>query len=93
MTETKKRPTLHVARTEPSRCRLGDYTQEQRKRLTVAELIIVMGPAHVNHQDFKPKSRSLLPMPNLTGVHGHVIEEYHVSLWALMKRALRWVLA
>ena len=36
--------------------------------MTAAELRTAMGPFHVQHSDFKERPRSLLPMPNLSGV-------------------------
>ena len=47
---------------------LADTTWEQRRKMTAAELIELMGPFHVHHPDFKERQHPLLPMKNLAGV-------------------------
>ena len=72
--------------------RWNSLTQEDRRRMTVPELIKAMGELHVNHPAFKPKPRSLLPMPNLAGVQP-MISEHHMSFWRLIKQTIRFALA
>jgi len=71
-------------------------TQEQRKALTIKQLIVAMGPLHVNHPQFQQRPRSLLPLPNLTGVNGHVIEHsdrrWHVQIKMALVHFLAWVI-
>ena len=47
---------------------LADTTWEQRRQMTAAELIELMGPLHVHHPKFKERAHRLLPMKNLAGV-------------------------
>ena len=93
-----KRPTLHVAQPEESdpltawRERWNKLTQEDRARMTVPELIKAMGPLHALDKRFVKRPRSLLPLPNLTGVHGHVIEHHDARFRAQWKRMIAWAL-
>lgn len=69
---------------------LAATTWEQRRRMTAAELIKLMGPLHVSHPEYQPRSHSLLPMPNLAG-RQPVFEASDETFWSLCKRALRWM--
>ena len=80
-------PRLPEPEPEPG---LGSVTWEQRRRMTAAELIKLMGPLHVNHPDYKARSRSLLPMPNLAD-RQPVFECKDPSFWALCKSFIHWV--
>lgn len=86
------KPALHVMPREPARCRLGETTWEQRRTMTAAELIKLMGPLHVDHADFKPRPRSLLPMPNLTGLHGDVVQCYDSGIFAHLRQFILWAM-
>ena len=82
------RPRLIV--TEEHLIGLDRTTQESRKRMTVPELIAAMGSSHVNHPQFKPRPRSLLPLPNITNVNGRVIECYDARLMAQIRKLISW---
>ena len=47
---------------------LADTTWDQRRKMTAAELIELMGPFHVHHPDFKERPHPLLPTKNFAGV-------------------------
>lgn len=68
-------------------------TWEQRKLMTAAELVTAMGALHVSHADFKARPLSLLPMPNIAGRNGPVIEGYDPGFFgqvaALFRMAVR----
>lgn len=57
--------------------------------MTAAELIQIMGPLHVNHPQFEPRPRSLLPMPNLAGEQP-TVSAFKATFWAEFRRAFRW---
>jgi len=84
------KPRLHVADEAP-KTGLDATTWEQRRRLTAEELIKLMDSLHVNHPQFKPRSRSLLPMPNLAGKQP-VIQHCDVSLFGQLRALLQWIL-
>lgn len=88
---TLHRPQLIV--TQPERIRgLGSTTQEQRKRMTVPELIALMGPLHVHHADYKPRAHTSLCKPeNLAGKQS-VISHTDASILGQFKAAFLWVL-
>ena len=69
---------------------LAAPTWEQRRRMTAAELIKLMGPLHINHPDYQPRLGGMLPMPNLAG-RRPVFEGSDETFWSLMRRVLRWV--
>ena len=83
----KPRTLIEVPRSDPQG--LGRTTWEERRKMTAAELIELMGPLHVNHPKYKAKARSLLPIPNIAGLQP-VYECKDPSFWALCKSAIRW---
>ena len=96
-------PTLLIGEvgieTDTKRIKIGDgatawnsLSWEQRRELSTEELIKAMGPLHAHHPDFKAKPRTLLPVPNLTGVNGAVIEGYNCGLTAQIKQIFKWAL-
>lgn len=69
---------------------LAATTWEQRRRLSAAELIQLMGPLHVNHPDFKQRAApSLIKMENLAG-RQPVFDDTEPGLWGCIKQLLRW---
>lgn len=68
---------------------LGSVSWEDRRKLTPAQLIELMGALHVNHPYYTARKRSLLPLPNLAG-RQPVIEVEDVSFLGLCRNALRW---
>ena len=68
---------------------LARTTWEERRRMTAAELIKLMGAAHVNHPEFTAKPRSLIPLENLAG-RRLVFERVDVGFWQSTKDFLRW---
>ena len=46
---------------------LGSVSWEDRRKMSAAELIKLMGPLHVEHPHYVARSRSLLPLENLAG--------------------------
>jgi len=69
---------------------LAATTWEQRRRLSAAELIRLMGPLHVNHPEYQPRPHTLLPVPNLAGCQP-VFSCYDLSIWGQIKMLLRWI--
>ena len=72
-------------------------TWEQRRRMTVPELIAAMGELHVWHPRYKAKPMDIsvvIPHRNLTGVHGYVIEHTTSTrrLWGRIKTLFAWAL-
>lgn len=86
--KTRLLTAIHI---EPS-SEWSRLTQEQRQRMTVPELIQAMGPLHCQHPAFRPKPRSVLPSPNLSGVNGHVVEHYDGRLRGRFSTLIRWAL-
>lgn len=68
---------------------LAATTWEQRKEMTVKQLIEAMGSLHVHHKDFQERPRSLLPMPNLAG-RQPVFEYSDPGFWSIIKMFLQW---
>jgi len=68
---------------------LASVTFEQRRRMTAAELIVLMGPLHVSHPAYKARPLPLLPMPNLAG-RQPVIECTDLDLVATIKTLFAW---
>ena len=83
----KPRTLIEVPRYVPQG--LDKTTWEQRRRMTAAELIELMGPLHVNHPEYKARDRSLLPIPNIAG-RQPVYECKDPSFWSLCKNFIRW---
>jgi hypothetical protein len=83
------KPRLIVADLKPSRLDLT--TWEQRRRMTAKELIVAMVSGHVNHPNFQPRARSLLPLENLAGRQPWLML-YDDSIRAQFKRMLLWVI-
>jgi len=84
------KPRLIVLEDRP-RSGLGSVSWEQRRRMTAAELIELMGPLHVNHPQFQQRPRSLLPMPNLAGVQP-CISRYDCGVFEPFKSFFRWMM-
>lgn len=83
------KPQLLIA---PERLHSLDRTTPgSRKRMTPAELIAAMGDKHVHHPAFKPKPRSLLPMPNLAGVQP-CIQHTDCGVLGQIKAVFYWAL-
>lgn len=85
-------PNYRVVHLVPKRpaTGLGSVTWEQRRRMSAAELIVLMGALHVNHPEYKTRDRSLLPMPNIAG-RQPAFECSDVTFWSLVKLVIRWV--
>lgn len=84
------RPILHVASKEPP-TGLASTTWEQRRHMSAQELIVLMGPLHVAHRDYKSRPYTLLPMPNLAGVQP-CISVYEYGMLAQFRRLLWWAM-
>lgn len=69
---------------------LGSVSWEDRRKLSAAQLIELMGPLHVNHPEYVTRKRSLLPLENLAG-RQPVLEVEDVSFLGLCRNALRWL--
>ncbi len=76
----------HLILTEPRKTGLAGTTQEQRRKMTAAELIDLMGELHVSHPDYQPRPHPLLPTPNLAG-RQPVISVHRAGFFADLKRA------
>lgn len=71
---------------------LGTVTWEQRRQMTAAQLIELMGPLWVNHPDFHQyKPRSLLPMPNLVGRRPAIEPTERSNIIWNVKVLLQWI--
>ncbi len=70
----------------------ASLTQEDRRRMTVPELIEAMGELHVNHPAFKAKPRSLLPLPNLALPRIEVEAGHNVTFTELVKLTWGWMM-
>ena len=91
MTITKPRLIVTEAPSEKWRERWNALTQEERKRMTPAELIKAMGPLHCQHKDYKERPVPLIPMPNLAGKQP-VISRHDYGIFAQWRGVLRWVM-
>ena len=47
---------------------------------------------HCQHVEFKPRPRSMLPMPNLSGVNGAVVECYDATWRGQFRQLIQWAL-
>jgi hypothetical protein len=82
---------LRALPSSPPTNQLGSTTWEQRRGMSAAQLITLMGPAWAGHPDFTPKPRSLLPMPNLAG-RQPMIEEHHMSFWRFLRQMIHFMM-
>ena len=106
---TKIRPTLHLQEAPEFVVPLANtlvpnplaywrsLTQEQRRRMTVPELIKAMGPLHVNHQEYQGKAPPVISVvhrhENLVGRHDASYSPvYKESLWGSIKTLFARVL-
>ena len=79
---------------EERRSGWDSLTQEQRRALTIPQLVNAMGSLHVHHPDYAKKAargERLLPMQNLAGIQP-VIERYDARLLGSWRRMLAWVM-
>lgn len=83
------RPIISVVRPHPRT--LADTTWEERRQMTAAELILLMGPLHVEHPQFRAKPRTLLPMPNLAGIQP-VISRYDARIRGHIAAIIGWAM-
>lgn len=70
-------------------------TFDQRRRMTVPELIRAMGPLHVNHPGYKEKSPPIISVvhrhENLVGRHdASSSPAYKKSTWGSIKTLFAW---
>lgn len=66
-------------------------TWEERRKMTVKELIVAMGSSHVNHKDFVQKEKPpLLRMENLAGKRV-VFADTDPGFWQLVCQLFRWM--
>jgi hypothetical protein len=68
---------------------LESTTWEQRKRMTAAELIVLMGPLHVHHKGYQPRPGSLVKVPNLANEQP-TVSCHEGGILGDLKRAMRW---
>ena len=81
---------LSIAPPSPIPTGLARTTWEQRRRMTVKEIIHHMGASHVNHPDFKQKNApSLIRMENLAG-RQPIFTATDPGFCALIKQLIRW---
>lgn len=86
MTDHKQ---LHAVPSVERRAGLSGTTYEQRRRLTAAQLIGLMGRLYVGHRDYVARPRSLLPMANVAG-RQPCISCTDYSLLSQVRNILRW---
>mgnify|MGYP001577881847 CR=1 FL=1 len=71
-------------------------TQQDRRRMTVPQLIEAMGPLHVHHPDYKPHGRVPLPQVPLRNLVKDPYPEYSIpdihSFWGLIAAVAKMVL-
>ena len=99
---TDNRPQLVVITDDRSAEKWYDewhaLTFEQRRRMTVPELIRAMGPLHVNHPGYKEKAPPVISVvhrhENLVGAHAQSTSDpvYKKSTWGSIKTLFGWAM-
>lgn len=72
-------------------------TSEQRRRMTIPELIKAMGPLWVNHPEYKEKPAPVISVvhrhENLVGRHDSSSDPaYKKSTWGAIKTLFAWAM-